>query len=394
MTMPPLWKIARELKRPFQQLKLMPSRISTLLFGRHYFDMFLAPKTRCRSGKIAAGPRVAVYLIFPQQGLLQSHLEALSYLTAKGYAPIVVSNIPLSDADASQLAELSWLIVERPNFGYDFGGYRDGILQALDRLETIQRLVLLNDSAWFPLPGAADWLERAEQLQLDFVGAASNYGHPRVDVKDFKSIRWSYSPKHRSFHYCSFALMFSQALLSDPKFRNFWKRFPLTNNKKVTVRRGEIGLSQWVMSQGFSHGSTLELDQLHSELAQLSDAELKQEAEDTIILERPSLLALKQDLLAGNASPEDLRAFILTAVSAQGVSYALPGYVYRHKGFAFLKKSPCWLDEQASDITLAFAQNLPGEIGTAIATEAADVRLAKAPRFGPVKPRTSRDSAS
>lgn len=384
MKLPPLWKITRELKRPFQQLKLLPSRTGTFLLGQHYYDMFLARQSRCQTGKVAGGPRVAVYLIFPQQGVLGSHLTALRYLIAKGYAPIVVSNIPLSDDDSRQIRELCWLVIERPNFGYDFGGYRDGVLKALGLLERIERLVLLNDSAWFPLPGSTDWLDEAAERQLDFVGAASNFGHPRVDARDYKSIRWSYSTSHKNFHYCSYALMFSGRILGDPRFFKFWKRFPLTNDKKVTVRRGEIGLSQWVMSNGFTHGSTLELKRLDQDIASLSEEDLRVAVEQTIIPERPRLLQLKGQLLAGQASVEDFRDFILTAVSSQGVSYALPVLMHQREGFAFLKKSPCWLNEQGSDITIEFAKSLGGEFGPEIVKEACGLRARRAPEFAAV----------
>ncbi|MDC0660232.1 rhamnan synthesis F family protein [Leisingera sp. SS27] len=317
---------------------------------------------------------MAIYLIFPQSGLLASHLTALGYLRSKGYTTIVVSNIPLIEGEFDRLKDLCWQFIERPNFGYDFGGYRDGVMKALETPGHIERLVLLNDSAWFPLPGSIDWLEQAEQRQLDFVGAASNFGHPRVDAKDFKSIQWNYSTSHKNFHYCSYALMFSERIVSDCRFYKFWKRFPLTNNKKVTVRRGEIGLSQWVISHGFTHGSTLELGNLDREIAGLSEQEVRKAAEQTVIPERPRLLELKEQLLTSGASSEDFRDFILTAVSSQGVSYALPALMHEREGFAFLKKSPCWLNDRAYELTVDFAKGLDGELGPVIVREAAELR--------------------
>lgn len=322
-----------------------------------------------------------MYLIFPQDGVLASHVTALRYLMQKGYAPVVVSNIPLSGSDSDTIRNLSWMFIERPNFGYDFGGYRDGILKVLELSEHLERLVLLNDSAWFPLPGSKDWLDQAEALQKDFVGAASNYGHPRVDPESFQNIQWSYSTEHKNFHYCSYALMFSGRLLKDAAFARFWKRFPLTNNKKVTVRRGEIGLSQWIMSNGYSHGSTLELTDLDRELSELSAGELRDAVEQLVIPEHPRLLILKARLLAKNASAKEYRDFILTAVALQGVSYTLASLMHRRKGFAFLKKSPCWLNEEGSDLTLKFAASLGDDFGPVIVREASAARSRRAPHF-------------
>ncbi|QAX27949.1 rhamnan synthesis F family protein [Leisingera sp. NJS204] len=377
----PLWKITRELKRPLQQITQLPSRLGSLLLGRWYYDAFLARNIRCTEGAIPAGPQPAVYLIFPSQGLQASHFLALRYLIDSGYAPVVVSNIPLSDEDRQRLSDVCWLCIERPNFGYDFGGYRDGLLAARARLEQIDRLVLLNDSSWFPLPEAGDWLKEAQALDADFAAAACNYGHPRVDAENFRSINWGYSTASRNFQYCSYALMLSGRLMEDPGFLRFWQRFPLTNNKKFIVRRGETGLTQWVLAHGFSHGAVLKTADLDQRLAQLPREEIRRIAKETVIFGRPSLAALKARLLSDGAQAEDYLAFILTAVATQGVSYTIPAYLHAEAGFAFLKKSPCWLTRDGSDITLRFAAGLKGEAGQAIAAEARQLRQSRAPDF-------------
>ena len=363
----PLWKIKRELTRPFLQLRDLPERLGTLFFAQHYYDFVLAPKKKVAQGKIEPSNRVGIYLIFPQNGVLASHREALRYLVANGFSPVVVSNLPLTEADRSDLLQLATLIIERPNFGYDFGGYRDGVLDALKRFDQMDRLVLLNDSAWFPLPGSRNWLEAAEALQLDFVGAASNYGHPRVNPEDYRELRWNYSCDHHNFHYCSFALMLSGQILSDPRFLKFWQKFPLTNNKSVTVRRGEIGLSRWVISRGFSHGTTLDITDLDKDLEAKSHSELQQIAANTLIPEMPRAKLVKLALNPKNASREDLIGFILTSVARQGISYTQPRLMHQDRGFAFLKKSPLWLDEDASDLTLDLLRDMSRETGDPLA---------------------------
>ncbi|TNJ41025.1 rhamnan synthesis F family protein [Phaeobacter sp. B1627] len=379
----PFWKIQRELARPFKQLGVSPARLGSLFLSQPYYDLVLARKKQITEGGIAATPKLAVYLIFPQSGLLASHEIALTHLVENGYAPIVVSNLPLGDADKLRLRQQATLIIERPNFGYDFGGYRDGLLEAVARFSGTERLVLLNDSAWFPLPGSANWLQEAEAMELDFVGAATNYGHARVNPEDFREIEWSYSSTHRNFHYCSFALMISGALLRDPAFLRFWQKFPLTNNKTVTVRRGEIGLSRWVIENGRSHGTTLQISDLDRELAQLPTGDLRQIAAQTIIPEMARMKKVKAEFDIETATDNELIRFILTSVARQGISYTHPRLVHDRRGFGFLKKSPLWLDEQASDLTLAFTRDLSGEVGAVIHKEAMDLRHQRGARFAP-----------
>jgi hypothetical protein len=380
----PLWKIKRELTRPFLQLKRLPPRLTSLLFSKTYYDRVLAPRKQVTEGTASTSGKVAIYLIFPQTGVLASHLEALRYLAANGYAPVVVSNLPLNDADRSTIHEHACLLIERPNYGYDFGGYRDGVLEIAQRFADVERLVLLNDSAWFPLPGSANWLQEAEQLDLDYVGAATNYGHARVNPEEFRNLSWSYSSEHRNFHYCSFALMISGKLFSDPSFQRFWRNFPLTNNKTVTVRRGEIGMSQWVIRNQFTHASTLDIADLDQHLSALPDDELRHIAEQTVIPEMPQMQDILVKTLAGTPTREELIGLILTSIARQGISYTQPRLVHRDFGFAFLKKSPIWLDETASDLTLAFARDLDGPFGQVIWDEALDLRRTRAKAFAPV----------
>lgn len=381
----PLWKLKRELVRPFRQIAFFPERLATRLFGSAYYNLFLSRRVREYVGLLPEAEKVAVYLIFPTTGLLESHIAAIHYLHNSGYAPLVVSNLPLTGDERQRLLDICWRCIERPNFGYDFGGYRDGIMAAISRVPDLRRLVLVNDSCWFPLPESADWLAQAEAMDLDFVGAATNYGHPRVETTRYREIVWNYRTTHKNFLYCSFALMLSGNVLQDRNFLQFWKRFPLSKRKRLAVRRGEIGLSHWIMSHGYSHGTTHDISGLDAMLAGLSDQELDMTARGIIIPEARRLLTLKSHLLAEHPDRRDLEALIMTAVSNQGSSYVLTPFLHRHFGYAFLKKSPIWNDQEASDLTIALARRLEGPFAKTILQEALELRRNRAPSFNRIE---------
>jgi hypothetical protein len=72
--------------------------------------------------------------------------------------------------DRTTFQELSHMIVERPNFGYDFGGYRDGVW-LIGKLGLRPREVLfLNDSVWFPILKNATLLAEMRATSQDYVG--------------------------------------------------------------------------------------------------------------------------------------------------------------------------------------------------------------------------------
>lgn len=383
MKLPPLWKITRELKRPFQQLPSLPGHVGSFLFGARFYDMFLAGRIRQTDGGVPAGPRVAIYLIFPQGGLLESHKLALRYLRENNYAPLVVSNLPVTGEDAEYLKANCWRLLERPNVGYDFGGYRDGVLSLQGSLETLDRLVLLNDSSWFPLPGSRNWLQDAEDLGVDYAAAATSFGISRVTPDQYEQIQWEFDPGLRHFHYGSYALSVGPKLLRSKRYKQYWQKYPLTKKKNKVVRRGEIGMTRFALKNGFSHGATYDIRSLPEVLQSCSNAEINKLARSLTYLDD----AVSQEFLTRSVpgldaerskeEREKLIKLMLTIAARIGVSYVLPSLLHKKHGFAFLKKSLVSADQENSDRVYDFAKTLDGPEGRVILKEIEDIRRHK-----------------
>ncbi|MEO0569922.1 MAG: rhamnan synthesis F family protein [Pseudomonadota bacterium] len=381
-------KINKELFRVFGQFFRLPSYLWSITFSNLHYQLFYAREVHCLPGKVSLRERVVVYVVYAKQGLQKSHLDCLNYFIENDYAPIVISNLPLSNSDRAQLESLCWQVIERPNVGYDFGAYREGILALGKSLASLQRLVLINDSTWFPLPGSRCWLRDVEKLGVDFAGAASHFGVTKVYPQDFRDQKWTYHADHPNFHYTSYALSFSERILSDPGFLSYWRRYKLTNQKNRVVRRGEIGLSKWVIKSGYSHGETLNLPSLDEHLKSLSLDRLSRVASSVIIAwpEFEALfLSLDSDPIKANRT--ELEKFILCAVATQGGSYALAEHSIIDRGYPFLKKSPiCW-DRSASDKTLSIISRLPSDNVEHILSEAKGMRTEDAERPAGLSPR-------
>lgn len=374
----PLWKLGREVRRVAKQLPDWPGDLYDYLFATWVYEHTHKQDVRCFEGKRAASDRVAIFVIFPKDGLQASHLRAFDYFNERNYAVLAISNVPLTEADRAKLLDHTWKYMERPNFGYDFGAYRDGILTLADHLDKLKRLVLFNDSTWFPLPGSRDWLDDVENLGVDFAGAASNYGTPRPDVGQFHEMTWFYSSEHRNFHYCSFALCMRPNVFRNPGFLKFWKGLRLTDKKKRTVRRGEIGFSQWMLRQGFTHGATLDITHLDRDLAALGDKRLIEVARGLIIQADPKLRQLQARVTAEKEpSRTALINLILVTVSRQGASYALAPFAVHERGFPFLKKSPLWLNPDSAQASLGLLDTLGGPDRDLIQAEARILALGR-----------------
>ena len=349
-----------------QYVEPFATTLSYRWFGRR--------KINITPGQKRLSSRVAIYLIYPKWGVQPSHIRSISYLAEKGFAVTVVSNLPLSQSDRELLLGESTSILERPNIGYDFGGYQDGIRSIRSYRDALDQLVLVNDSVWFPLAGSRDWIDSISALDVDFAGAASNLGLAPTAPEDFQSFEWSHETGRPQFHYCSYALFFGTNVLRDGAFWSFWDRFLITNNKIQTVRRGEVGLSQLLIGRGHSHGSTLAIDALGRYVEAMSDERLAQLVGALIIPQEPELSKARTAFLANASVCADWRGqatkFLLNSIARTGISYALPELTTRDLGFPFLKKSPLLLDPEGRQETLRILEAQPDPIGTELLAEA------------------------
>lgn len=201
---------------------------------------------------------MAVLLIFQKDGLLESTLSQLAYFKAQGYATLVVSNAPLADADLRRLMPLTFRVLERPNVGYDFGGYRDGILHLLESGIRPNTLIVLNDSVWFPACKDSDPLADIAEIPADLVGLTF-YTHLRKPERN---------------HIQSYFYRFGPRILADPFFEDYWRSVPISNARNTVIRRCEMRLTRAFEQRGFSIGVLCPDPKVGEHLATLSTDEL------------------------------------------------------------------------------------------------------------------------
>jgi hypothetical protein len=373
------FKLKRETARlGGQSLRMFSELLQRLYFNTRYDRRALA-RTVLTQGSAPASSEVAIYLIFPEHGVQWSHLSALAEMRAAGIEPFVISNLPLAVTDRERLLPHCARLMERPNVGYDFGGYRAGILHLADRLPSLNRLWLLNDSVWM-VPQAVDWFTQARALGTDFVAASLHHAVKAAAYSPSEPITWHQDVRRRNFHYASFALGIGARVLKDPGFARFWRRLQIRNDKSRTVRNGEIGLSQWIIRNGYSHGATCGFASLDADLQAMDDAVIDDIARNTIVMSGVQAAEMKRIILRSDfrteAGRRDRIWFILAAVSWQGSSYAVASHAIARCGFQFLKKSPMRLDADAAAIMAGIIAGIPSEAGAQITREGARIMRA------------------
>ena len=372
----PLWKLKREAKRAVRQLAGLPGLTWEYLFLRPLYDRKTSRQKAVHEGAKPIAGEMAIYLVYAPEGLLGSHHDMLAQLAADGIIPVVVSNLPLSQQDRETLLAQSALVIERPNVGYDFGGYRDAMLQLAPHLPYLERLYILNDSVWM-IEAPQSWFDDVRKADKDFVGATSNYGIKRYNAHEFRELNWEYTIKHPNFHYASYALAIGPNILQDPGFLEYWHDFRLSNDKKRTVRRGEIGLTQWVQAHGYSHCATCDVGDFDQEIAALDDATLDTVARNLVIPEDLRLIRFLDEVLQSdpktNEGHRDRIQIILMAVVRQAMGYAMPYFTLHYRNFQFVKKSPLRLSRRGAETTLHILSQLEGPIAQRAYTEAQEI---------------------
>lgn len=226
----PLWKLRREWKRLGLQLRTLPEAIWEPRAQARHDAAFAAgfPQTE---GALARGGKLALLLLYQPAGLADSTVATCAHLAARGFSPLIVSNAPLSPADRARLAPQVWRMIERPNFGYDFGGYRDGIRHILNDGPLPDRLLVLNDSIWFPLWPDETLLDRLEASGADMAGTILRERGEELFLE-------------------SYCYLIRRSALESPAFRAFWDGLRITSNKYKVVRRGERGHSRALRAAG------------------------------------------------------------------------------------------------------------------------------------------------
>lgn len=300
-------KLKRELVRPFKQLArnfLLPARRAAGTLRRIRYDASRGRLVRVTEGNQPAGREIAVLLIYQPQGVLESIYFTLTYLTEQGVSPVVVSNLPLSNEDRERLAAASWLVIERPNVGYDFGGYREGILTVLERGLLPEALYVLNDSIWFPLRSDSDTIARCREASEDIYG---------LKITTVKKRRYRREIVHSYFYRFS-----AQVVASEP-FIRYWKYLRLINHKPTVVGEFEFKLSPHFSSCGFTVGSIATPQLVAEYLINLEDAEKMRDILSFQCTAFPSQAAYIRELQNGSSSGLPCRDQLAEALRDRGL---------------------------------------------------------------------------
>jgi hypothetical protein len=181
-----------------------------------------------------------------------SVLETCDFLAAQGYSVLVVANGGLQPEAVEQLLLRTWRVLQRPNIGYDFGGFQDGMLFLAREAIVPDHLIILNDSIWFPMSSDAKVIVDLERSPHDVTGLMMHL----PARNDAAGSRGGDKPRRRrTEHIESYLISVRHDIFVSPTFQGFWRTYVPSSAKHVTITRGEIGFSKAMAADGLKVGA-------------------------------------------------------------------------------------------------------------------------------------------
>ncbi len=233
MSFPPGWKIRRELYAVLDQIKALGLMLVNPLRKSKY-DKRELRDIKIYNGDRNVGRHVVLYLIYQPGGLLESNYSAINGFLSQGSEVLIVSNGELEVSDLERLKSVTWRVIVRENIGYDFGGYRCGLNYLKSTNCNFESINLINDSIWFPIVPESNIFLQLQNAVIDFGGPVSLPDH-KFEGADLVLSYW---------------LTIKSGLYNSEVFWRYWRKYVPTENKTLTVKLGERGLSRQMNKDG------------------------------------------------------------------------------------------------------------------------------------------------
>lgn len=337
MSIIPKWKIVREAQRIREQFKALLMK-PIYWHQQRSFDRDRDARLEVHAGDLTIGKNLVVLLVYQPNGLAASLFHTLRHLKSEGFSTLVVLNSPVSDSEFEQLKAHCALVMKRPNFGYDFGGYRDAILHLTAQPYELNSITCINDSIWFPVFKDCDHLASMLDTTGELVGYSFAKSHP----------------KRQNAHVQSYFFMFKgAAFLKSPEFQDYWSQMKVSNSRYMTIRSSEMKMTRYFESRNFKIGWLFSADDMKAHYESCANEEVTAAVSYLNAIGHHSA-ALFKDIPAGDVAShrQALIAGLDSGKLSRNVIGSEPGMLFQGIGFAAMKKSKSYNYQMQRKITV------------------------------------------
>lgn len=322
-----MWKLKRELGRVAEQISAIPLLVFEpirQIFYDHDFDN----KVVVHYGQKTLGRQVAIFLIYQPAGLMASTYLTIDHLVESGFDPVVVSNCSLSVGDIERLKEKSSLVIERENFGYDFGGYRDAVWLLRKHKVHCDSTLFLNDSVWFPVFNDTQMLREMIEADAEYVGTQAFGETTSSGIFDG--------------FFGSYCFLIKKPLLYSAAFSEYWDNYRLSSSKEIVLRRGERRFSRKMLEASNKSIAIYSYDRFVNLIAGMCVEDTRRALEDLIVWDdvlHKRKIQLLQEKKCDDHWVADAKMLIILLSKSKNFIGSSPVISLTKLGFPMIKKN-------------------------------------------------------
>ncbi|MBU3641077.1 rhamnan synthesis F family protein [Polynucleobacter sp. Fuers-14] len=160
--------------------------------------------------------------------LLEKHL---CDLLSRKFKIIYVTNLILNRPMLDALSKYVDIVIQRPNYGRDFSGYKAGYNYLIKSgIEQCDELLFTNDTVIYPIINADQFWDELRASESKVVGPFISY--------------------QRQMHIQSFFILCKDRIHLSDAFKNFWSEYSEPNSRDRVIKHGEIGFSNHLSLNG------------------------------------------------------------------------------------------------------------------------------------------------
>jgi hypothetical protein len=196
--------------------------------------------------KFSVNTRLAIFIHWSKNDRISDHDQNLIHCLASEFDQVLVvcnrngtsnRNQPIIDNPDNKIQ-----IIERVNEGYDFGGYKDGMLLIREFSDAFSEVLLINNSIFLLKSSLTELMQDVRDIEFDVTSITSS--------------------TEETFHLQSYFLHFKKRTLKDSGIWDWFSQLETNSNKRATVTSLEIPFSAQMNTLGFTCGAIWNSQQL------------------------------------------------------------------------------------------------------------------------------------
>ena len=138
----------------------------------------------------------------------------------RGFNIVFVHNGPIGRDYLARVSSKIHVLLERPNVGKDFGGFKDAVGFLQKRKTPPKRVIFANDSNFLTPAGLEEMIARLDDDRHALIGV--------TECHEF------------AYHIGSFLYSINDMVFTSKAFRTFWRKYFPYSTRRHTVLRGEM----------------------------------------------------------------------------------------------------------------------------------------------------------